>query len=112
MTVTSLNTIETKPGCIQAALAIMGDKWTPLLLRDLVDGGRTFGDLELSLEGISPRTLSQRLEKLCAEQIVKKQTYCEHPPRYTYHLTEKGSELTTILHAMADWGARYHSVAL
>lgn len=111
MITTSTNicsSLESKPGCIQAALKIMGDKWTPLLLRDLNDGGHTFSELELSLGGISPRTLSQRLEKLCAEKIIEKQTYCAHPPRYTYNLTEKGRGLKNILVSMADWGALYH----
>ena len=103
------SSFEEKPGCIQTALAIMGDKWTPLLLRDLTDHDSTFSELELSLEGISPRTLSQRLEKLCGARIVEKLTYCEHPPRYNYHLTAKGHELGTILRAMADWGAKHHA---
>ncbi len=76
----------------------MGDKWTPLVLRDLSSGGRTFKDLEESLH-LSPRTLSQRLDKLETEAIIQKSIYCERPPRYEYSLTEKGSELLTILKA-------------
>jgi DNA-binding HxlR family transcriptional regulator len=106
----SCSSFEDKPGCIQSALAILGDKWTPLLLSILSDQDATFSELELSLEGISPRTLSQRLEKLCMQQIVAKHTYCERPPRYRYHITPKGRELGTILHAMADWGAKHHAV--
>ena len=103
--------IESKPGCVAAALHILGDKWTALLLKELVDGERTFSELEMAMEGISPRTLSQRLEKLLAEQIIDKVMYCEHPPRFNYKLTRKGAELEAILRAMAEWGERHHSTA-
>lgn len=99
--------LEPSPGCIQNTLEIMGDKWTPLIIRDLSAGKTKFGDLEISLIGISPRTLSQRLEKLAKEHIIERRLYCEHPPRYTYELTQKGIELQEILVKMSDWGARH-----
>ncbi len=100
--------IEKSPGCIQTTLDILGDKWTGLIVRDLSSAKARFGDLEVSLSGISPRTLSQRLDKLEKEKIVIKRLYCEHPPRYTYELTKKGMELQEILVKMADWGSRHH----
>lgn len=103
------NTVETKPGCIQAALCILGDKWTPLLVGQLASEPRTFGDLETMLSGISPRTLSARLDKLQADGIVHKQQYNAHPPRFTYALTEKGEGLVEILTKMAEWGEKYGS---
>lgn len=103
--------IESRPGCIKSALAILGDQWSPLLLRDLTSGPKTFGELEESLEGISPRTLSQRIEKLLGLGIIIKSAYCEKPPRYTYSLSPKGSELETILRSMAEWGSRHHTMA-
>ncbi len=99
--------IETKPGCILSAMNILGEKWTALLLRDLTAGAQTFGDLEKSIDGINPRTLSQRLEKLQAEGIVDKLMYCEHPPRYQYALTQKGRDLHDVLVQMAAWGEKY-----
>jgi DNA-binding HxlR family transcriptional regulator len=102
--------IEKHPGCLQAALNILGDKWTALIVRDLTSSKARFGDLEISLAGISPRTLSQRLDKLETEGIVSKSLYCQHPPRYTYELTPKGKELQAILVKMSDWGARYATV--
>lgn len=99
-------TIEKKPGCIASALRVLGDKWTPLIIRDLSSLPKTFGELELYLH-ISPRTLSQRLDKLEAEQIITKHKYCERPPRYRYELTQKGRDLQKILRTMADWGERY-----
>lgn len=100
--------IEKQPGCIQSCLDIMGDKWTPLIIRDLSVSKAKFSDLQASLDGISPRTLSQRLDKLEKEQIVERRLYCERPPRYTYELTRKGRELQEILEKMASWGARHH----
>lgn len=101
--------LEKQPGCIQSALAILGDKWTGLIIRDLSECPARFSSLETSLAGISPRTLSQRLNKLEDEKIINKRLYCQHPPRHTYQLTKKGQELQAILVAMATWGTR-HSV--
>ena len=103
----SSHNIEQSPGCMQSCLSILGDKWTALVLRDLTAEPRTFCSLETSLDGISPRTLSQRLEKLVKEGIIVKKMYCEHPPRYQYQLTKKGESLNEVLQKMADWGARY-----
>ena len=100
--------VEKRAGCIQAALGILGDKWTPLLLGVLVSGQKTFGELESMLTGISPRTLSSRLEKLLEEKIFQKKEYKAHPPRFKYELTEKGSGLQDVLQKMADWGETYH----
>ncbi len=102
--------IENKPGCIQSALCILGDKWTPLLIGQLVSGPKTFGELEVTLVGISPRTLSARLLKLQDEKIIVKAQYKTHPPRFTYQLTEKGSGLQEILSKMASWGEKHHTL--
>jgi len=99
--------IETKAGCIQAALEIVGDKWSPLLIGQLVSGPKTFGELEGMLCGISPRTLSARLVKLEEQEILARDKYNERPPRFRYHLTEKGKELKSIITNMADWGEKY-----
>jgi DNA-binding HxlR family transcriptional regulator len=103
-----MQTIEKKPGCIKTALGIVGDKWSPLIVNELNESPITFSILEKNLEHISPRTLSQRLEKLQVEGIIFKQEYCEHPPRYNYGLTKKGKELKSVLVAMADWGNKYY----
>lgn len=100
--------VENRPGCIQAALAILGDKWTSLLLGQLVSGAKTFGELENVLTGISPRTLSARISKLEDESIISRQQYNAHPPRYRYMLTSKGSELQSVIAQMAAWGEKYY----
>lgn len=96
-----------KAGCIAKALSILGDKWTPLLIRELTLCPQTFSDLEKLLVGISPRTLSQRLNMLVEEGIVDKNMYCEHPPRYSYQLSPKGRDLQSILQDMARWSTKY-----
>ena len=75
-------------------------KWTLLVIRDLADGRSRFCELERSLQGISPRTLSLRLRALEEEGILERQTYPEVPPRVEYGLTEKGRALLPIVEAM------------
>lgn len=96
-----------KKDCIMHALDIFGDKWTPLLVREMTRCPQTFSDLESAVDGISPRTLSQRLNKLVDDGIVVKDMYCQHPPRYNYSLTPKGADLQSILKDMAAWGQKY-----
>ncbi len=99
--------VEPKQGCIAGSLQIIGDKWTGLIVRDLTHGPKRFSELEQSLTGISPRTLSQRLDSLEACAIITKQSFAEVPPRVQYALTNKGQDLIPILKSMADWGAKY-----
>lgn len=100
--------LEPRIGCIAAALRIVGQKWTALIIRDLCIGNKRFGELEKSVGGINPRTLSQRLEALEKYGIVTKHTFAEVPPRTEYTLTEKGKDIVPILQQMAAWGDRYH----
>jgi DNA-binding HxlR family transcriptional regulator len=100
--------LEPKVGCIAAAMDVIGSKWTALILRDLTSGPKRFCELERSLEGISPRTLSQRLIDLEKHQIVTKQNFAEVPPRTEYTLTQKGIDLVPVLKQMAMWGDKYY----
>ena len=80
------------PDCPVCCCAeIISGKWTLLVIRDLADGSRRFCELERSLEGISPRTLSLRLRALEECGVVERHTYPEVPPRVEYALTEKGA---------------------
>jgi DNA-binding HxlR family transcriptional regulator len=99
--------LEPKTGCIAAAMRIVGNKWTALILRDLFAGPKRFCELERSVGSINPRTLSQRLDDLEAEGIITKQSFAEVPPRTEYALTEKGNDLQPILKQMAVWGNKY-----
>jgi DNA-binding HxlR family transcriptional regulator len=82
-------------------------KWTLLIIRDLADGRSRFCELERSLAGISPRTLSLRLRALEEEGIVERRTYPEVPPRVEYALTEKGRALVPIIEDMRTYGRRW-----
>ena len=82
-------------------------KWTLLLVRDLAEGKARFCELERSLTGISPRTLSLRLRALEEEGIVERQTFAEVPPRVEYALTEKGRALIPIVEGMREYGTRW-----
>lgn len=89
------------------SLEVIGDSWTLLILRDLLlDGTRRFQDLQDSLAGISPNTLSARLKKLEAHGVVERRFYGEHPPRAEYVLTKKGRELGPVVKALRDWGSK------
>jgi DNA-binding HxlR family transcriptional regulator len=82
-------------------------KWTLLLVRDLAAGCSRFCELERSLAGISPRTLSLRLRALEDEGIVARHTYPEVPPRVEYALTEKGRALLPIIEDMRAYGEQW-----
>ena len=82
-------------------------KWTLLVIRDLAEGSSRFCELERSLEGISPRTLSLRLRALEEEGIVERHTYPEVPPRVEYALTEKGEALVPLIDDMRTYGTRW-----
>jgi DNA-binding HxlR family transcriptional regulator len=86
---------------------IISGKWTLLVIRDLADGNRRFCELERSLEGISPRTLSLRLRALEEHGIVARNTYPEVPPRVEYALTEKGQALVPLIDDMRSYGDRW-----
>ena len=86
---------------------IVCGKWTMLIIRDLAEARSRFCELERSLEGISPRTLSLRLRALEEQGIVERQTYPEVPPRVDYALTEKGRALVPIVESMRAYGLEW-----
>lgn len=96
---------ETCPVC--ATAEIVCAKWTMLVIRDLADASTRFSELERSLAGISPRTLSLRLRALEEEGIVKRTTYPEVPPRVEYSLTEKGRALVPLIEDMRTYGKEW-----
>ena len=86
---------------------IISGKWTLLIIRDLADSSLRFCEIERSLEGISPRTLSLRLRELESEGIVERQTFSEVPPRVEYVLTDKGHALLPIIEDMRSFGRQW-----
>jgi len=92
---------------VSCVLDLLGDKWTLLLVRDLLLGKGTYTEFQRSPEGIPTNILAERLKRLQAADIIEKLPYQERPLRYRYQLTNKGRDLYPVLSAMIDWGNRY-----
>jgi DNA-binding HxlR family transcriptional regulator len=92
------------PCVIAQTLDVLGDRWTLLVLRDLMAGLHRYNDILESCNGMSPNVLSDRLKRLEAHGLVNRDYYKELPPRVEYSLTEKGWTVRPILLALLDWG--------
>ena len=92
---------------VAKSLEVVGERWTLLLVRDLLRGARRFQDFHDSLPGIAPALLSERLKLMEEHGLVTRRFYSEHPPRAEYTLTDKGRELGTVVGALAAWGSRH-----
>lgn len=90
--------------CVLNTLKIIGSKWTVLILRELCDGTKRFGQIQRALKGISPKTLSLRLKQLEKDEILTKKIFAEIPLHVEYSLTPKGQSLKKIIHQMHEWG--------
>ena len=97
---------------LAGTLDLLGDKWTLLVIRDLLLGKHTFTAFQASPEKIPSNILAERLKRLEHEAIVRRELYQERPPRYSYHLTAKGKDLAPVLQAMLSWGSTYVPGAL
>jgi DNA-binding HxlR family transcriptional regulator len=91
---------------IAKSLELIGERWTLLIVRDVMNGNRRFGELQSSL-GVARNVLSARLQRMVDEEILERRAYQESPPRYEYFLTEKGLDLWPALIALLNWGDRY-----
>src|SRR5690349_11315601 len=92
---------------VAGALDLVGDKWTLLVVRDLLRGKRRYGDLAASAEHIPTNILADRLRRLEQAGLVERRRYSERPPRYEYRLTRKGKDLAPAIRTLAEWGVRY-----
>lgn len=93
---------------IARSLDVVGEPWTPLIIRDLWLGRTKFDEIQSNLE-ISRKVLTQRLKTLAGEGVVERRLYQRDPERYEYVLTNKGLELVSVLLALMDWGDRWVS---
>ncbi len=96
-----------QPGPVAKTLELVGERWTILVLQELLRGHHRFADLKNAVVGIAPNILSGRLKILEANDIVERRFYSEHPPRAEYCLTRKGHELGIVAGALAVWGTKY-----
>ena len=86
---------------------VISGKWTLLIIRNLAGGKKRFSELERSLQGISPRTLSQRLRALEDAKVVSRETFAEVPPRVEYTLMSTGHALLPLIESMEAYGTKY-----
>jgi DNA-binding HxlR family transcriptional regulator len=97
------------PCPVACSLDILGDRWTLLVVRDLMLGRSRFKDFEASPEGIPTNILSERLERLMEHRIVRQIPAADGTKRLAYELTDKGRGLTPVLKAMRDWGLEWEA---
>lgn len=96
------------PACpVETTLTLIGDKWKVLILRDLMNGTKRFGELRKSIGQVSQKVLTAQLRAMEQSGLVSRKVYAEVPPRVEYTLTATGYSLKPILDAMWDWGLHY-----
>jgi len=89
------------------SLEFLGERWTLLIVRDLLRGALKFQDLSASLSGVPPAVLSLRLKLLEERGVITRRIYSDHPPRAEYSLTPAGRELGVVVAALTIWGSRH-----
>lgn len=97
-----------QPCSVARSLAVIGDRWTLMVLRDCFLGVRRFEDFHARL-GISRAIVADRLKRLVEEGVLRKAAYQDHPPRHEYRLTDKGLELHPVIMAIVGWGDRHYA---
>lgn len=98
------------PACpVETTLLIIGDKWKVLILRDLMEGTKRFGELKNSIGSVSQKVLTTQLRDMEAKGLLTRKVYAEVPPRVEYTLTDTGYSLKPVLEAMRCWGEAYQA---
>jgi DNA-binding HxlR family transcriptional regulator len=92
---------------VACTLDVLGDRWSLLVIRDVMRGKHRYGQFLESPEGIPTNILADRLKRLTRLGIIASRRYTDHPPRREYTLTPKGEDLRPIMRAMVDWGVRH-----
>lgn len=93
------------PACpVETTLALIGDKWKPLILRDLLTGTKRFGELQKSVGHVSQKVLTSQLRAMEADGLVHREVFAEVPPRVEYSLTPLGQSLEPVIDALKTWG--------
>lgn len=100
------------PACpVETTLMLIGDKWKVLILRDLMDGTKRFGELKKSIGHVTQKVLTAQLRDMESRGLLTRRVYAEVPPRVEYTLTETGYSLKPILDSMVVWGTSYQEKA-
>ncbi|MGL4106789.1 winged helix-turn-helix transcriptional regulator [Clostridium sp. LP20] len=96
------------PSCpVETTLMMISDRWKVLILRDLLDGTKRFGELKKSIGSISQKVLTSNLRSMEESGLLVRKVYAEVPPKVEYTLTEDGYSLKPVLDAMKEWGKEY-----
>lgn len=100
------------PACpVETTLNLIGNKWKVLIIRDLLQGTKRFGELKKSIGSVSQKVLTSQLRAMEEDGLIHREVYAEVPPRVEYSLTELGWSLKPILDAMVNWGNNYKNQA-
>jgi DNA-binding HxlR family transcriptional regulator len=92
---------------VACTLDVLGDRWSLLVVRDIMRGKRRYAEFLASPEGIPTNILADRLKRLLDQGVIRSQKYSERPPRLDYELTAKGEDLRPIMRAMVEWGVQH-----
>ncbi|OLA78153.1 MAG: MarR family transcriptional regulator [Candidatus Melainabacteria bacterium 35_41] len=96
------------PKCpVEVTLSLIGEKWKVLIIRDLLNGTKRFGELKNSCSGISQKVLTHNLRVMEDDGLVERKVYAQIPPKVEYTLTDVGYSLAGVLNSMASWGTDY-----
>lgn len=96
------------PACpVETTLMLISDRWKVLILRDLMDGTKRFGELKKSIGSVTQKVLTANLRSMEESGLVERKVYAEVPPKVEYTLTETGYSLEPVLNAMIEWGYGY-----
>lgn len=101
------NKKELPPCPVEVTLSLISDRWKVLIIRDLLDGTKRFGELKKSVGNVSQKVLTSNLRSMEKDGLVIRKVYAEVPPRVEYSLTETGLSLEPVLSALAKWGEGY-----
>lgn len=100
------------PQCpVEVTLSLISNRWKVLILRDLMDGAKRFGELRKSLGNITQKVLTSNLREMEEDRLIIRTVYAEVPPRVEYQLTDLGYSLKPVLESMKNWGDRYKDSA-
>lgn len=96
------------PACpVATTVGLIGNKWKLLILRDVLDGPKRFGQLRKSLDGISQKVLTDNLRSMEKDRLLNRKVFAEVPPRVEYSLSDIGETMRPIIKQMEEWGHRY-----
>jgi DNA-binding HxlR family transcriptional regulator len=96
------------PKCpVETTLTLIGEKWKILIIRDLLNGTKRFGELKKMCSGISQKILAKNLKEMEQDGLLVRKVYNQAPPRVEYTLSDVGYSLAPVLNSMASWGTDY-----